>query len=315
MSELADDLPALPEWRDRRLAVILTVSLAIHMGVAVWAHLADPRSDLWFTDPPRRDFAMETVPETLDVSMIEAGAIPDPAGAAAPATAPAAPAPAPAPRGRSHRGSPPPRDLDPAAVASALFSEDGGARGPRGALGGRRPGGDLAEQLADARRRDAEASLGDGSDRPRGDPSLHLGTGHGPALGDPDGPAATVKTVEAAPLPAPRRAPDEAERARGTTLGPDDVLALINARYLDGLKRCHAALLAVDPRAGGKVTLRFSVEPDGSVSSPEADGFDASVDRCITGRVARWTFPAPRDPDSGAPVAARFQLTLALQPE
>jgi len=100
----------------------------------------------------------------------------------------------------------------------------------------------------------------------------------------------------------------------GATVAPEDVLSRIQRTYMSGLKRCHRRLLMREPRAGGKVTLHFTVEPGGKVSRAAVAGFDAGVDACIENRLARWTFRAPRNA-AGAAQRATYEITLALQPD
>ena len=96
------------------------------------------------------------------------------------------------------------------------------------------------------------------------------------------------------------------------TLDPGRVARKIQSRYRRGLQQCHERLLKVNPRAGGRVQLSFTVGPTGRVTGARARGFDPSVDQCIMGQMRRWRFGTPKDED-GKPSKAKFSMPVILK--
>lgn len=96
------------------------------------------------------------------------------------------------------------------------------------------------------------------------------------------------------------------------TLDPDLVARKIRTRYRRGLQKCHERLLKVNPDAGGRVQLSFTVGPTGRVTRASAKGFDDTVDACITQQMRRWRFGTPKDED-GKPTQARFSMPVLLK--
>jgi hypothetical protein len=93
-----------------------------------------------------------------------------------------------------------------------------------------------------------------------------------------------------------------------TSLTATDVLRKIQRSYLAGIKRCYKQLLAKQPSAAGKLTLRLTVTATGQVTAPSARGLPA-MERCVTDAMASWRFPVPRD-TRGTPTEATFETTL-----
>jgi TonB family protein len=98
-----------------------------------------------------------------------------------------------------------------------------------------------------------------------------------------------------------------------SALDPAEVARTIRARYLSGIKLCHQRVLKVEPTAGGRVTIRFTVAASGRVTETSVRGFDGRVDDCIRALALRWRFAAPRKSD-GAPTQAEFQVPVILKP-
>src|SRR5690606_21151133 len=97
-----------------------------------------------------------------------------------------------------------------------------------------------------------------------------------------------------------------------TDLDPSEVIKRIRGKYLAGIKQCHQRVLKVDPKAEGRVTIRFTVGPTGRVTKADVKGFDPTVDACIKGQAAKWRFSAPKD--DGKPTSADFEVPLLLKP-
>ena len=84
-------------------------------------------------------------------------------------------------------------------------------------------------------------------------------------------------------------------------------------RYLSGIKWCYQDRLQANRKLGGKLTLAFTILPNGSVHDPRAANStlgDATLEACITNKMARWKFPAPKD---GGVVEVGYPLILKTQ--
>lgn len=202
-----------------------------------------------------------------------------------------------------------------AAAVDALFGEDFSDSGIGGGTSDRAPGRDLAEAISQVRQSGARVEWGTGTGRgTRGSGSATVGTSQGPGV---EGPGETVTRTEqkvAEKVPRGRIRVGGSSSIDDTTLRPQDVLRRIQQVYMNGLKRCHRDLLKRDPRAGGTVTLRFTVGETGRVVRVKAAGFNADVDRCIEQRAQAWRFGVPKDED-GEPTMADFKISLVLQPD
>jgi pSer/pThr/pTyr-binding forkhead associated (FHA) protein/outer membrane biosynthesis protein TonB len=81
-------------------------------------------------------------------------------------------------------------------------------------------------------------------------------------------------------------------------------------RNLSGIKWCYQDALQRNPKLRGKVTLSFSILPNGSVKNPRASNpslNDNALLSCITRKMKRWKFPAPKD---GGVVKVSYPLIL-----
>ena len=80
-------------------------------------------------------------------------------------------------------------------------------------------------------------------------------------------------------------------------LTPDLVIA--KARGATGIQRCYTRYLK---HAGGhgRVLVSFTVDTRGHAQDSAASGVPAKLGDCIVAEVARWKFPAPREPQSFA---------------
>ena len=300
--------------QQRRVFVIVGLSIAVHAAITVWALLGDPTVErpAW-ADGTRHVFIPDEIVADVTFDMTAAMPVPGPAPThVTPAPAPAPPGPAhvvaPAHTGRPHHD--PSRLAEPAPTAESLtaglFSDD------HTPLAHRRPIDDLAREADAARRHAHTAQIGDGDPRSRGDDTARTGTAP-PCACDP-----TILTPAPAPPPPPEVPPPaiKVHPPRGpapTTLSPDDVLRVITTKYMAGLERCQTQLLRRGADARGRVSLALTIDGSGATSAASADGVDPELDRCIEARATGWQFPVPRDPKSGDPTAARYELSLALQ--
>jgi len=84
-------------------------------------------------------------------------------------------------------------------------------------------------------------------------------------------------------------------------------------RYLSGIKWCYQDRLQANRKLGGKLTLAFTILPNGSVHDPRTPNStlgDAVLEQCITNKMTRWKFPAPKD---GGVVEVGYPLILKTQ--
>lgn len=73
---------------------------------------------------------------------------------------------------------------------------------------------------------------------------------------------------------------------------------------------CYDAGLTRDPTLAGRIEIRFTIAPDGSVSAATVSTntlSDEAVGKCTAKAFARWTFPKPSD---GGVVQVIFPLSL-----
>lgn len=84
-------------------------------------------------------------------------------------------------------------------------------------------------------------------------------------------------------------------------------------RYLSGIKWCYQDRLQSNRKLGGKVTLAFTILPNGTTHEPRAANSslgDATLEQCIATKMARWRFPQPKD---GGVVEVAYPLILKTQ--
>ncbi len=84
-------------------------------------------------------------------------------------------------------------------------------------------------------------------------------------------------------------------------------------RYLSGIKWCYQDRLQANRKLGGKVTLAFTILPNGTTHEPRAANStlgDATLEQCIATKMARWKFPQPKD---GGVVEVAYPLILKTQ--
>ena len=85
--------------------------------------------------------------------------------------------------------------------------------------------------------------------------------------------------------------------AEGSTLWPVWVQAVVTAHYAD-YARCYAMVIADDASAAGRITIRFAVAANGSVTDAAIDGasfarpWPAAATECVLTTTRALTFPA-----------------------
>ncbi len=316
-----------------RLAIILSCSVLAHFSVGLWAYTRDKVVERP-VDKIARSFQVGQYepPPKVEPVIVEAETETDGEAteAAAGADTPKDKTPRPPrkntePTGGSEGNSGPSGEGSPddAAVEEAIqdtavvavltgLGSEGGAFGK---MSGTDQGASLDRSIEHAKGK-ATATTGGGGDdrRQRGQGSGKLGTDKGTGVSGPKsgtgtgGAGGTKKEDAIKSLTKFGRAEDLSL----SDLDPNAVVKRIRGKYLAGIKRCHQRVLKVDPKAQGKVTIRFTVGPTGRVTKANVKGFDPTVDACIKGQAAKWRFSAPKD--DGKPTSADFEVPLLLKP-
>lgn len=273
---------------DRRLAAILGGSIALHLGIAIWAWTGDV--DLGVPDAPQGHLAFRQETEELTLPEL----VPQPGAAIPEATTPS-PVPVHAPAHPSTH--PAPTRLDTRAEAMRLAALVGDQLGHEES---RAPGLHLADPLT------VEIGHHDGGTRTG--PALRIGPS-GPTLVEVQGPEVTAPKQDIRPLrvePAPGAPPVR------TTLTPGDVTSRITAAYLPGLQRCYQRALSTDATLTGRVAIAFAVDATGHATDGDVTGASGELGDCIEKQMTGWRFGIPRD-TKGEPTEATFRVVLALR--
>jgi outer membrane biosynthesis protein TonB len=311
-----------------RLAIILSASVITHFAVGLWAYTRDQVVERP-VDKIARSFQVgkyepppKVEPVVIEADETEGEATAEAAGTDTPKPdRPSKPRDNKEPTGTSggddSSGSP-----DDAAVAEtiqntavvAVLTGLGGEGGAFSKMSGTDQGASLDDSIAHAKgKATATTGGGAGDRRQRGQGSGELGTDKG--NGNVSGPKGTAGgaggTKEEDKITSLTKF-GKAEDLSLSDLDPNAVVKRIRGKYLAGIKRCHQRVLKVDPKAQGKVTIRFTVGPTGRVTKATVKGFDPTVDACIRGQAANWRFSAPKD--EGKPTSADFEVPLLLKP-
>jgi hypothetical protein len=286
---------------DRRLALFVGGSLALHIGLAIYA---------WTDDIARPSYGTPSVATTYQQEVIDV-LVPDtvtPAptepGIATPATKAQTP----------HRIVEPTRittqrpaqPIDTQRLASILTGTDGEVG--KAGMNPRQPGADLGKQIDEAR--DSHATIGDTGHTSRTDDAAHA-IDRDTQITNTDPRLTHVDTHHDEPTG--RIIPGEVKPETKTTLTAGTVLDRITTVYMAGLQRCYRLGLATDSKLSGRVQISFTVDDRGKVIEPDASGVSSQVDGCIGKQMQSWRFPIPKDGDGDA-TDASFSVSLALQP-
>ncbi len=305
-----------------RLAIILACSVLAHFSVALWAYTMDQvverpadriaRSfQVGQYEPPPKVEPVETESDE------EGDAVDEPAATDVPK--PDRPRINKEPVATDDGGGKDDGSPDDAAVAEAIqntaivavLTGEDGKGGLFSEMSGTDQGASLDDSIAHAAGK-ATATAGKAGDRrQRGQNSGKLGTGKGERVDGPTGggPAGGGPKKE---VKVSRVKLGSADDLSISDLDPNAVVKRIRGKYLAGIKRCHSKVLKIDPKAQGKVTIRFTVGPTGKVTKAKVKGFDPTVDSCIRSLASKWRFSAPKD--EGKPTSASFEVPLLLKP-
>ncbi len=95
---------------------------------------------------------------------------------------------------------------------------------------------------------------------------------------------------------------------------PKDVINAVVQRHRSEIRACYDASLQRNPSLRGKVTVSFTIQPNGIVSSAsikENTLGDPALGQCIISRVKTWIFPKPEAPVVTEVAAYPFYLSPA----
>ena len=286
---------------DRRLALIIGGSLAVHIAIAVFA---------WARDIEERPLGMPSMATYYEETIIDV-TLPD---LAAPPKAqePGVAAPPVAPSRQTHdrarqRPLPMPTGADAQRLATLLTGDDASETG-RGHMSPRQPGADLNKQIDEARTR--VVTIGDGTHTSRTDDRAHMNDRNKSLVETPQSVERQTRNDEAKPV---RIKIGTVKPDTQTTLTPALVLEWINTRYMAGLQHCYRLGLNKEGTLAGRVAISFTVDERGRLIDADAAGVSSGVDTCIAKQMQNWRFPIPKDKD-GDPTDASFAVSLMLQP-
>lgn len=95
---------------------------------------------------------------------------------------------------------------------------------------------------------------------------------------------------------------------------PKDVINAVVQRHRAEIRACYDAALQRNPGLRGKISIAFSIQPNGVVSYAgvkESTIGDSGLEGCITSRVRTWIFPKPEAPVVTEVTAYPFYLNPA----
>src|SRR5262245_42163587 len=303
---------------DPRLSVIMGASIIFHFAIVIVALLKDVEVDNGIAE---RAYNLTFNQDTYTVDLqppVPANAQGSAAGSAAapPEKKPEKPrAPEKGEGGGKSKADQVALQEQEAAKFADLLTGEGLNGTSEGDMSKRRPGAELGAQINEVREAGSTVKVGGGAGRTsRGDGDVRVGTGHGPNIQGPGGTesAGGGKTQEKGP--SGRISVADKQTFDESSLTPDIVMSKIQSAYMAGLKRCYREYLKKDASARGKVTLSLTINETGRTVKGSAKGFAGEVDDCISGLMAGWRFPIPKDKE-GDPTEASFAITLQLVPD
>ncbi|CAN5917382.1 hypothetical protein BH11MYX2_BH11MYX2_17610 [soil metagenome] len=312
-----------------RLAVILGISIFLHLGVVVWGLLMDrdvggTMAERAYNLTFKQDVIEVTPPDepkpATDQGSADAGSAaaktPDKTPAKTPVSKPAdAGKPADNPTGGRDEKDTVSTQEDEAKKFADLLTGEGEDGHSEGDMSVRRPGADLGQQISAVKECGGTVAIGGVSQHgSRGGGDAKLGTNGGTGIKGPTGTESAGGGKGDEKAPTGRIAVSDKQSFDDSTLTPDIVLAKIQSAYMAGLKRCYKTYLAKDASARGKVTLSLTINETGRTTSGKAKGFADEVDTCISAQMGSWRFPIPKDKD-GEATEASFAITLQLVPD
>jgi hypothetical protein len=135
-----------------------------------------------------------------------------------------------------------------------------------------------------------------------------IGTiGHGAGTGTGSGFGSGMGRLASARTPAPQVTVGTA------TVGPAldaDIVKRIVRRNINRLRYCYEKALVSKPALAGKVTVKFTIKKDGSVTGAASSGSDLpdkDVIACVVNTFAQLSFP---EPHNGVPVIVTYPMAF-----
>ena len=114
--------------------------------------------------------------------------------------------------------------------------------------------------------------------------------------------------------PSPRKTVRSMRQGQTTQVGtglPPEVIQRISRQHFGQFLTCYEQGFKTNAKLAGRVTVKFVIDPAGTVSSSAGSGSDlpdASTVSCIVKTLSAMTFPAPEDKK---PITVTYPLDLA----
>lgn len=313
-----------------RLAIILAMSILTHFGVAGWAYFRDVpkkspveraarsfQAKMYELEKKEPIVVIEPTETGEEDTQAEPAGTKDKTDVKKPQKDQAEPTGGDKPSGED---SPPGENSDSDADAAideeiannvviGVLTGGGSEEGIFGQMSGTDQGSSLDSSISHAKGK-STSTKGTGTGRQRSTKSGKLGTGKGQKVGSVGAGKGTGTKVEEKITS--RAKLGGADDLSISDLDPASVIKRIRSKYMAGMKRCHQRILKIDPKASGKVKIRFKVGPTGRVTKAKVKGFDPTFDACIKGQASKWRFSAPKD--DGKPTSADFEISPIFKP-
>ncbi len=90
-----------------------------------------------------------------------------------------------------------------------------------------------------------------------------------------------------------------------------EIIRRVVRQHRNEIKYCYESELQKNKNLGGRVVVRFTISATGSVVSAvvkESNLSNATVERCMTGKIRRWVFPEPK---GGGIVIVNYPFNLS----
>lgn len=84
-----------------------------------------------------------------------------------------------------------------------------------------------------------------------------------------------------------------------------DVIQRVIRRKAVAIRICYERELTRRPGLAGKITVKFVIAPDGTVSSATVTSFDETIGSCVVGVFKKLVFPKP---GGGKPITINYPI-------
>jgi|GEM_PF-4592368 len=134
----------------------------------------------------------------------------------------------------------------------------------------------------------------------------------------PSGGAVTVSkkfSFDASPGKKPTKVTASTSGGAPAVMGSLDknIIRRVVRQHRNEIRYCYEKELVKNPNLGGKVDVKFTVSPTGSVASAAVASStlnNASVESCITKKIKRWKFPQPK---GGGIVVVKYPFNFSTK--